>query len=118
MRDLIGDLGFWLYIFAWLPYTLIAIYYGLGSPWYESAIGRSFWFSKVALSLLLSFVLSVLIFGRYPWLEQIRAGLLTLMGVAAWYQFLTVRRIQREARANPDGHPRRRKDDYQPKEKP
>lgn len=116
MSRLFADLGFWLYIFVWLPYTLLALYYGLGSPWYESAIGRAFWFSKVALSLLLSFVLSVVIFGRYPWLEQIRAGLLTCMGIAAWYQFLAVRRIQREAKDNPDGHQRRRPDDIKPKE--
>jgi hypothetical protein len=89
--------GFWLYVALWLPYTALVFVYGIGSPWYSSAIGRAFFLSKLALCLLTSFILSIFLFGRYPWLEEVRAGLLTLLGVAAWYQLVAVLRIQRQA---------------------
>jgi len=99
--------AFWLYVALWLPYTALVFVYGLGSPWYTSSIGRAFFLSKLALCLLTTFILSVLIFGRYPWLEEVRAGLLTLLAVAAWYQLAAVLRIQHCKRRNPDT-PRRR----------
>lgn len=111
MSGVIGNPGFWLYLAAWLPYTLIVFYYGFGSPWWQTPIGRAFWFSKVALSLVLGFALSVLIFGRYSWLPEIRTAMMTLVILAAWYQFWAVRSLQRESRANPTEHPRRRKGD-------
>ena len=103
-------MGFWLYVALFVPYTALVFVYGLGSPWYQSAIGRAFFLSKLALSLLTGFILSIFIFGRYAHLVEVRAGLLTLLGVAAWYQLATVLRIQWEKRRGPDCPQRRSTD--------
>ena len=103
-------MGFWLYVALWLPYTALVFVYGIGSPWYRSSIGRAFFLSKLALCLLTSFILSIFIFGLYPLLEEVRAGLLTLLAVAAWYQLVAVLRIQHCKRRDPDA-PRRRSTD-------
>jgi len=103
-------LGMWLYVFVWLPYTLLTIFYGLSSPWYRSSIGRSLFLSKLALTLILSFVLSVLVFGRYPGYLAVRTSTLALVGCAAWYQFSVFVRVQHAAHCNPP-HPRRRSTD-------
>jgi len=102
--------GLWLYVALWLPYTALVFVYGLGSPWWREPIGRAFFLSKLALCLLTSFILSVFVFGRYPWLEEIRAALLAVLGVAAWYQLAAVVRIQHCKRRAPD-KPRRRSTD-------
>ena len=102
-------MGFWLYVALFVPYTGLVLVYGFGSPWWQSPIGRAFFLSKLALFLLTGFILSIFEFGRYPLLHEVRAGLLTLLGVAAWYQLVTVVRIQWEKRRNPC--PRRRATD-------
>jgi hypothetical protein len=103
-------MGMWLYFALWVPYTALTFVYGLGSPWYASAIGRAFFLSKLALCLLTTFILSIFLFGRYEGLEEVRAGLLSLLAVAAWYQLIAVLRIQHCKRRNPDT-PRRRSTD-------
>lgn len=87
--------AFWLYFAGWLPYTLHVFVYGFGSPWYRSEIGRAFFLSKLALCLVFSFVLTVFVFGQYPWLAEVRAILLGLVACAAWYQLSVTVRIQR-----------------------
>lgn len=91
---------FW-YLIAWVPYTAILFYYGFGSPWYRSAIGRSLFLSKLALFLLLTFVLSIFVFGQYPGLEIVRSVLLSCLALAATYQLIVFRREQLRKRTDP-----------------
>lgn len=100
---------FW-YLLAWVPYTAILATYGFGSPWYRSRIGRSLFLSKLALVLLLTFVLSVFVFGRYPGLFVVRTVLLCGLACAGTYQFFSFRAEQRQTRGNPPC-PRRRSTD-------
>lgn len=104
-------MGFWMYVALWLPYTALVIVYGFGSPWYQSAIGRAFFLSKLALCLLTTFILSILIFGRYPFFQEVRAALLAVLAVAAWYQLITVLCIQHQRRRTNRDCPRRRSTD-------
>lgn len=90
--------SFWLYFAAWLPYTLLIITYGSGSPWYRSAIGRSLMFTKVAIVLVLTNVLVTYIWGDYGWRDVTRALLLGVVIAAGWYQFATILREQRQDR--------------------
>jgi len=103
-------MGVWLYVALWLPYTGLVLVYGLGSPWWREPIGRAFFLSKVALFLLTSFILSILIFGHYPWFRELRAALLAILCIAAWYQLAVVVGLQRNKRRTPDD-PRRRSTD-------
>lgn len=105
-------MGLWLYVALWLPYTALVFVYGLGSPWWRAPIGRAFFLSKLALCLLTSFILSIFVFGRYPWRDEIRAALLAVLGVAAWYQLLAVLRLQRQKRRSRTS-PHRRSTDLQ-----
>ena len=110
MTDFYKQPGFWLYLAVWLPYTLLVIIYGLGSPWYASPIGRAFWLSKLALSLLLTFVLTIWIFGQYPGLSEVRSALMVVLALGAWYQLAVVIRIQRAKRRDRDVNPPRSTD--------
>jgi hypothetical protein len=106
---------FWLYLAAWLPYTLLIITYGFGSPWYSSAIGRSLMLTKVVIVLVLTNILTTYLVGDVP--PAMPFGSVTLLVVAViagWYQFVTILGVQRQGRQVPD-HPLRRATDVQPR---
>lgn len=105
MTDFYKEPAFWAYFAAWLPYVLIIVVYGFGSPWYRSAIGRSLMLTKVAIVFVLTNVLAAYIFGEYPWRDAVRVLLIGCVVGAGVYQLAT---IIREQRVPVGQHPMRR----------
>jgi len=58
-------LAFWL-VLAWIPYTAFVLLYGLGFPWWSTALGRSLLLSKGVIWLLLTHFLLRAWVGGYP----------------------------------------------------
>lgn len=67
--------------------TLFVIFYGIGSPWWRSVVGRALFTKSLGLALLIDISL------LYNWLgddyalrEVVRLGVFTLIAVGAWLQ--------------------------------
>lgn len=91
--------AFWLYLSAWVPYTLFVALYAFRSPWYRSALGRSLLLSKTVIAVLLTHALLIVVLGAdYPGREYVRGFLVGGVIVAGWVQLLTLVRLQRQAR--------------------
>lgn len=89
---------FWLFFFSWLPYMLVVVIYGFGSPWWTTAIGRSLLLTKVVIVAILTNVLAWFILDNLWLYEQIRTALMVLVPVAGFYQLFAILRIQRKHR--------------------
>lgn len=110
MRAFWAEPEFWLWLAAFLAFLNLSIRYGFGSPWHDSAIGRSLLPMKVALTLLFAWVLSIFVFGHYPYSDLLRVlalGFVTVMGV---WQSIVWRRVQLGDRRNPSCPKRRATD--------
>ena len=90
--------GFWLYVAAWVPYTLFVCAYALRSPWRETAAGRGLMAVSAAIVAVLSNVLFTLIFGDYEIRDAVRLLLLGATVLAGSYQLRNLLVLQREGR--------------------
>jgi hypothetical protein len=90
---------FWLYLALLLPFALCLVFYGFGSPWRGSPVGR-------AVFLLLASIVSVLLFVVValsgvigpPLTDVLRFALLSGVMAAGWVLFVNVIRLQKEGR--------------------
>ena len=91
---------FWLYFAAWLPYTALAIWYGLTQPRHKNAIGRSLLAVKASLSLVLTVVLTAFIWPGYELRTLLLVLGMTAVAGAGWYQLWTFMQVRRQGRRN------------------
>jgi asparagine N-glycosylation enzyme membrane subunit Stt3 len=106
----IYDPAFWLYFLSWFFFLLYVLIYGIGSPWYQSLIGRALLLSNLAIVLVLTNALIVIVFGDYPAKETVRGVLLGLVIASAVYQLVALIRTRFPNRDTPD-HKHRRSTD-------
>lgn len=89
---------FWVYFAAWLPYTLLALWYGLTRPRRKNAVGRSLLAVKSSLAVVLTVVLTAFIFPAYEWRRALLVGGMFLVAAAGWYQLTVFVRTRRRGR--------------------
>lgn len=89
---------FWLYLSAWLPFTALALWYGLTRPRRKDAIGRSLLAVKASLAAVLTVVLTAFIFPGYEWRRALLFVCIAGVACAGWYQLWTFVRTRREGR--------------------
>lgn len=92
------DPKFWLYLYPWVPFTALALWYGLTQPRRKDAIGRSLLAVKSSLALVLTVVLTAFLFPGYEWREALLIVGMVLIGTAGWYQLFVFVRTRRHGR--------------------
>lgn len=92
--------AFWLYFAAWLPYTALALYYGLTRPRRKDAIGRSLLAVKSSLAIVLTVVLTAFWFPGYEWRLALLFIGVGLVACAGWYQLAVFVETRRDGRRN------------------
>lgn len=92
--------AFWLYFAAWLPFTALALWYGLTRPRQKNAIGRSLLAVKASLSAVLTVVLTAFIFPGYEARKAFLVIGMCLVAGAGWFQLWTFMQVRRQGRRN------------------
>lgn len=93
-----ADPRFWLYFAAWLPFTALALWYGLTPPRRKDAIGRSLVAVKASLAAVLTVVLTALAFPGYEWRKALLFIGMAMVALAGWYQLFVFARERRRGR--------------------
>ena len=89
---------FWLYFTAWLPFTALALWYGLSRPRRKNAVGWSLLAVKGSLAMVLTIVLTAFIFPGYEWRRALLIVGMALVAAAGWAQLAVFVRERREGR--------------------
>lgn len=89
---------FWLYFSAWLPFTILALWYGLTRPRRKNAIGRSLLAVKASLAAVLTVVLTAFLFPGYEWRQALLVGGMAFVAWAGWYQLVVFVHTRRRGR--------------------
>lgn len=100
-----ADPRFWLYFAAWVPFTALALWYGLTPPRRKGPVGRSLLAVKASLSAVLTVVLTAFIFPGYEWRTALLVVGMAVVACAGWYQlfvFVRTRRAGRRCTSNPE----------------
>lgn len=94
--------AFWLYASIAVPWLACAAFYGLRTPWWRSAIGRSLFGSWTALALVLMLAAAFrAIRLPHPIVLGLAVCVLGAVGVAGVVQLVTVIYLQRRGRPAP-----------------
>lgn len=89
---------FWVYFAAWLPYTLLALWYGLTRPRRKNAVGRSLLAVKSSLAVVLTVVLTAFIWPRYELRTLFLIVGMAVVACAGWLQLAVFVRERRQGR--------------------
>lgn len=87
---------FWVYLACFLPWAACLGFYGLRSPWWTSATGRTQFITYASMTVVLVFAVVVRLF-RFPHVLLVALMVICLGGVCAAgvRQLVNVLRLQR-----------------------
>lgn len=97
---------FWLYFAAWVPFTTLALWYGLTPPRRKNAIGRSLLAVKASFSAVLTVVLTAFWFPGYEFRRLLLVVCVGGVACAGWYQLIVFVRTRRAGRRCAGPHTR------------